>query len=85
MHFCLHSNSLGVKFPLYARQTHWNQGVYTFTVPCRKPFKNHILTSAKLDFKTLKTRRSIGFIVLNQKWRPYRESNPGYLREREVS
>ena len=21
----------------------------------------------------------------NEKWRPYRESNPGYLREREVS
>jgi hypothetical protein len=21
----------------------------------------------------------------SEKWRPYRESNPGYLREREVS
>lgn len=22
---------------------------------------------------------------MNKRWRPYRESNPGYLREREVS
>ena len=24
-------------------------------------------------------------LVFVKKWRPYRESNPGYLREREVS
>ena len=46
-------------------------------------FRMQILNSGLLD--VCKTFRSTDFNVRNKDWRPYRESNPGYLREREVS
>lgn len=50
-----------------------------------RPLQDAFDTLDAATVSDVRTERGIGRLGFRQNWRPYRESNPGYHRERVVS